>query len=626
MKKCLYVCWTVVVQALIILFSSCDKEYSDAMAFLCDNQSGHYTERGTAVEPFLAKVYASDPVLDAILLKSFWEEVSATDKPGVVSDEDAVTSEMLRHNTEKALEVWRKSPWKGEVSFEMFCKYILPYRCTTEIVKDGWRDTLFSHYHSLIEDVSSMKRALEIIHDTIQKRFRQTNIKIPYTLSVIDLDKIRHGSCGQRAVYEVAVMRALGIPAAVDGVSEWANYSANGHTWAALITTDGTYTVARGDSVVRKNNPIDSSVFELKKELENDHPFDDVLQFQKMCAKIERHCFERMRKNYNDTQADRATKLKFSNPFVVDVTDEYGRTADVVIETTDSIGYLCVFATGGDWTTPVAYATGDKGMMTFERLRNSVAYIYGTFKKGVLVTSGNPFILCSGRKIYLNADTEHTHDMTLARKYPLTAHFLNYWMRARGALFEASNDTTTVCDENGDRRFKHSTLLADISRTPSYKSIIFPKCRNKYRYLRYVQPKGTKHTVTEIQYYSKGTLLRGNVTSSLVSDVDKCLDGDAFTYAEFKHMGAMMTDFGKPVEIDRIVYIVQNDDNYVVPDNDYELLYYDNGWHSLGRVRSDSYEIEYKNVPSNAMYLLRNKTKGKEERIFTYENGRQIWW
>ena len=158
-----------------IMTSSCDSEYSDAMDFLRDNQNGHYTEQGTAVEAFLAKVYATDSTLDAKQLKTFWEEVAATDDPSVVSDEDAITNKMLRHNTEKALDTWRNAPWKKDVSFEMFCKYILPYRCTTEIVKDGWRNTLYNRYHPLIENVVSMKRAFEIIHDTIQKGFKQTS-------------------------------------------------------------------------------------------------------------------------------------------------------------------------------------------------------------------------------------------------------------------------------------------------------------------------------------------------------------------------------------------------------------------------------------------------------------------
>lgn len=49
---------------------------------------------------------------------------------------------------------------------------------------------------------------------------------------------------------------------------------------------------------------------------------------------------------------------------------------------------------------------------------------------------------------------------------------------------------------------------------------------------------------------------------------------------------------------------------------------------SLGRqVGSRQLQyLEYDNVPDNALLLLRNLTKGKEERIFTCEDGKQVWW
>jgi len=31
-------------------------------------------------------------------------------------------------------------------------------------------------------------------------------------------------------------------------------------------------------------------------------------------------------------------------------------------------------------------------------------------------------------------------------------------------------------------------------------------------------------------------------------------------------------------------------------------------------------------VSANGLYILHNLTRGKEERIFTYEHGKQIWW
>ena len=36
--------------------------------------------------------------------------------------------------------------------------------------------------------------------------------------------------------------------------------------------------------------------------------------------------------------------------------------------------------------------------------------------------------------------------------------------------------------------------------------------------------------------------------------------------------------------------------------------------------------LKYDNVPAQALFRLHNRTKGSEERIFTYEGGKQIWW
>jgi hypothetical protein len=41
---------------------------------------------------------------------------------------------------------------------------------------------------------------------------------------------------------------------------------------------------------------------------------------------------------------------------------------------------------------------------------------------------------------------------------------------------------------------------------------------------------------------------------------------------------------------------------------------------------ADSDVLLYENAPLNGLFLLRNLTIGVEERIFTYENGKQVWW
>ena len=86
-------------------------------------------------------------------------------------------------------------------------------------------------------------------------------------------------------------------------------------------------------------------------------------------------------------------------------------------------------------------------------------------------------------------------------------------------------------------------------------------------------------------------------------------------------------DFGKPVEISKILYTGRGDGNTIDIGDTYELFYWDgNRWVSLGQQKAADVKLEYEQVPSGTLYWLRDLTKGKEERIFTYEGGRQVWW
>lgn len=67
--------------------------------------------------------------------------------------------------------------------------------------------------------------------------------------------------------------------------------------------------------------------------------------------------------------------------------------------------------------------------------------------------------------------------------------------------------------------------------------------------------------------------------------------------------------------------------NSVQPNNNYELLYWNNEkFISLGKKIATDTIIEFNNVPKNSVLWLRNLDVGKEERIFTWENGKQVWW
>jgi hypothetical protein len=141
-----------------------------------------------------------------------------------------------------------------------------------------------------------------------------------------------------------------------------------------------------------------------------------------------------------------------------------------------------------------------------------------------------------------------------------------------------------------------------------------------------------------MEVYGKEGRLNGRIigTQSSQAEADKgkdknaVFDGDGLTYfkAETDSGGWVGVDFGQKQAISQIRFLPRNDDNNIRNGDEYELLYMDKtGWKSLGRqTGTDSSILVYDNCPSNALFLLHNHTRGKEERIFTYENGKQVWW
>lgn len=69
------------------------------------------------------------------------------------------------------------------------------------------------------------------------------------------------------------------------------------------------------------------------------------------------------------------------------------------------------------------------------------------------------------------------------------------------------------------------------------------------------------------------------------------------------------------------------DDNYIRPGDNYELFCCTgkNNWKSIGNQISSGDSLAYKDVPTNGLFLLKNYSRGVQERIFVYEGRRQVW-
>ena len=59
----------------------------------------------------------------------------------------------------------------------------------------------------------------------------------------------------------------------------------------------------------------------------------------------------------------------------------------------------------------------------------------------------------------------------------------------------------------------------------------------------------------------------------------------------------------------------------------YELFFWDNNkWNTLGQQVATAQQITFSGVPQNALLILKNVSRGKQERVFTYENNKQVFW
>ena len=215
--------------------------------------------------------------------------------------------------------------------------------------------------------------------------------------------------------------------------------------------------------------------------------------------------------------------------------------------------------------------------------------------------------------------------MQLLRKYPFMGAQDFFNSRMNGGQFQGS------CNSN----FSDSIVLhthKGITNGNWYDVRIMSD--KKFKYLRYMGSKGSFCNINELEFYGPdGKKLEGKIIGT---------EGEGWARKENVFDGNILTGFGglspdgnwvglqlnKPSQVSRIRYIGRNDGNCVEIGDEYELYYWspDSDWELLDTQKATSNILIFKDIPSNGLYILKDITKGVEERIFTYENNKQVWW
>ncbi len=596
-----------------------------AAHFLIENMPHHYTMHGEVLNKYfqeidtINKYNRSAPVCrekyDSLksVLGSAWNGVE------IVHDIQTITADYLIENIDMAVSSWQEGLWATHLSFDEFCEYILPYRFGTEHLTD-WRPKFKKKYQPRIEwvDNEDNKRHMSYwaslyLNDQIKGNgfwladMFDSPIDFPATL----MENMRMGSCVNYAQNALSIMRACGVPVAVDFTPQWPFRSMN-HTW----------------NVVLDNNGLDIPF--MGSESNPGYPNKPA----HIMAKAFRYMYGYQENSLFALKGREEVPSLFNNPFLKDVSHQYFRGTDVQVKLNrknnpgHKFAYLAVFD-NQNWV-PVHWGKiGSSGRTTFSCMGRNIVYLPIYYKNERMISAGEPFLLdYSGRSVSLTPDRSQTQQMVLRRKFPIFGGVLWYSTRVVNAKIEGANRPD----------FKDAVLLAQVTRNPlmRYDTVQNRSAAQAFRYYRYITPEKGRCNLAELDFFRQNKPLPHGaiLTNPECPAIDgfgpeNVFDGDGLTYYEThsESDGWIGMDFGEPVIVDYFRYLPRNDDNNVTPGNDYELLVWENDeWTSLGRQIAETESLIFNDVPVNGLYRLKNHTRGREERIFTFKDGKQQWW
>lgn len=500
---------------------------------------------------------------------------------------------------------------------------MLPYRIDDEPLA-YWREMYYKKYNSLLD---SLKLSDELdVEDPIvaanylikrlpDKKHYFTSV-IPYQFDHIGSEYVQYlsGSCRETADFGIYLFRALGIPCAIDYIPV-CNKANTEHFW--LVTWD------------KNNEDYMTHIPELLRPVREDgwYKEDDS-------SKVYRYLFGVNKKLYKALTLFREEVYPFGRfPRFVDVTYNYGYYLKKKLTIPSSklyqekrsgkIAYLC----SSSWESwvPVDWTEYNPDNIVFLNIKKGAIMRVATYEDGELCFVTDPFYVDKQtNEICYYSPGEEKQDVILYSKYSLDDTFRS---RMLGGVFEGSNHSG----------FMNSDTLFIIQNKPyRLNTVIRPQISKEYRYFRYMGPKNAGCNVAEISFYEQNDTLplRGKIigTSGCMQmdgshEYTNAFDGQTWTSFDYVEPSGGWTgmDVGRKIRLDKIVYSPRNRDNYIRPGDVYELFYCNGDWQSLGTIQATADSLLYQDVPKNTLLLLRNYTRGTNERIFTYENGTQLW-
>ncbi len=530
-----------------------------------------------------------------------------------------ITSDILIENIDYAFKAWQEKPWAKKMNFDDFCKWILPYRLHDEPLSK-WRKYFWEEFQWLedsLENPEDVLEAAKLVNLKISELYYFSDkLKVVPQLDPITLYKYPNGTCEHRYALIIAVMRSQGIPVSLDHCTLFARGPIS-HSWPVLHNDGIIMPFNGGESWTDFHNPS-------KPPLGGD---------TQQAVTIFRTTFEENKNSigYTSTSKNVPSNLKFT--FMRNVMSEYTGIEKGIIslklenqgdaETAFLFGYnYGLGMTAVDWSD-----ISSDGIVNFENIGKDGVFRIGYFNKGSITYENKPFYfpMIEEDKInYLDTEINGYEDVVLRRKYFPQYHFKLYTSWLKGCKIQASND----------KEFKIATTLFEIDTSMTYVNEVNFENNAEYQYYRLLSNEEDLRLADLMLFNEKdsvsslsGSAYGFNSSESSLDDANfkYAFDGNIRTNFNAPKGSWVAIDLGRKVKVTSAKYLARNNFNIVEPGDSYTLYYFQETWKELETKAADDFKIQFKNVPKNAMLLLKNNSRGREERIFRYENGNQIW-
>lgn len=151
-------------------------------------------------------------------------------------DINYITSKYLISEIDLSYYNWKKYTWCQKLSFDDYCKKLLPYRLLSEELTN-WREYYYKKHRHELDSLNSLganqRDVCFFINNKYKKKYIQSADILPTSIKYQQIENIGGGTCGHLAYNAVLELRACGVPLNYDVVLKHGRIN-GGHVYNSL--------------------------------------------------------------------------------------------------------------------------------------------------------------------------------------------------------------------------------------------------------------------------------------------------------------------------------------------------------------------------------------------------------